>query len=525
MAFMRDALLLCGFLSLSLISFGQTTKVALSCEKLVSLQLVAAKVTSAVLVEQNGLKDIKLSAAQSQQMPKFCRVQILDEPSSDSAIRTEVWLPAEGWNGRLSTRGNGGFAGQIYYDQMATALTQHYATAGTDTGHSAPTPDFALGHPEKVKDFGWRAIHDMTVQAKAVVAAYYGHPQTHAYFAACSDGGREALMEAQRFPTDYDGILAGAPAYNWTSLLSGGAADAQALMAKPESYIPATKLHAIASAVRNACDARDGVEDGVLNDPRSCHFDPESLLCKNGDADSCLSPEQVKSLKAIYSPKVDDKGRTIYPAYMFGAEDAPQSWVPWKLGAKPTDPTLLQFFSVGFYRDFVFQDPGWQLASFHLAADFDRAQAKTAADLDAVDPNLLPYTQHGGRLILYHGWNDPAIAAPGTLAYYEAVRTSIGKAETDQAIRLYMVPGMLHCSGGPGATEFGQAGSLEPRADSDHDVLTALEQWVEGGKAPGTITAKSKTMTRPLCVYPAQARYTGGDSSQAASFACVGKRF
>ena len=521
MARMRDIRVLCGFLSLSLSAFGQAPQAALSCEKLISLKLEAAKVTSAEMVEPGGVKDFGLSDPQMKVMPRFCRVRILDEPSSDSTIRTEVWLPAAGWNGKLSTRGNGGFAGRIYFDQMAAALSQNYATAGTDTGHNTQTSDFALGHPEKVKDFGWRAIHDMTTQAKAVVAAYYGRPQSHAYFASCSDGGREALMEAQRFPADYDGILAGAPAYNWTSLLSGGASDAQGLSAKPDSFIPATKLPAIAAAVRNACDAQDGVKDGILNDPRACHFDPGTLVCKDGDSDACLLPAQVKSLEAIYAPKVDVKGRTIYPGYMFGAEDATQSWKPWKVGAKPGDATLLQFFSVGFFRDFVVQDPNWQLTSFQLGADFDRAKAKTAGDLDATDPNLRPYTQRGGRLILYHGWNDPAISARGTIAYYQAVRSSIGTSETDKAIRLYMVPGMLHCSGGPGATAFGQPEASEPRADAEHDVLTALEEWVEAGKAPGTITAKSKTMTRPVCVYPAEAKYTGGDSNHAESFTCV----
>ena len=516
---MRNLALCGGIFSLSLSAFAQTSP-ADSCGKLTELKLAAARVTSATLVDAAGLKDLDLSGEKIKTLPSFCRVQILDQPSSDSTIHTEVWLPASGWNGRLSTRGNGGFAGSIYYGQMATALMQHYATAGTDTGHSTQTSEFALGHPEKVKDFGWRAIHDMTVQAKAVVAAFYGHPQSHTYFVACSDGGREALMEAQRFPADYDGILAGAPAYNWTALLAGGASDAQKLNETPDSYIPATRLPLIANAVRKACDAQDGVKDGVVNDPRACHFNPETLLCKQGGSDSCLSSEQVQSLKAIYSAKVDDRGHTIYPGYERGAEDAVQSWTPWKVAAKPSEPTLLQFFSTGFFRDFVFEDRNWQLSDFHLGTDFERAQHKTAADLDAVDPNLQPYVQRGGRLILYHGWNDPAIAAPGTIAYYNAVRSALGQRETEQGVRLYLVPGMLHCSGGPGATEFDQDGD-GLRSDAEHDVLTSLEQWVEVGKAPGALVAKSKTMSRPLCVYPAQARYKGGDSNQATSFTCV----
>ena len=233
-------------------------------------------------------------------------------------------------------------------------------------------------------------------------------------------------MEAQRFPSDYDGIVAGAPAYYWTKLVATGAVDEQNLLATPTSYIPARKLPAIAEAVRNACDAQDGLKDGIIADPRHCAFDPATLACKAGDADSCLLPEQIATLKQIYGPKLDSQGKQVYPGYLPGGEDYPGSWVPWKVGPDPSAQPLMLFFANGYFQDFVHQDPTWSLKSFNFDKDLALAESTTAEALNATDPNLKPFFDHGGKLILYNGWNDPAIPALGTIDYYTAVQNSTG---------------------------------------------------------------------------------------------------
>jgi Tannase and feruloyl esterase len=495
------------------------------CPKLVSLQLADAKVTSAeVMTAGAGVTGVSLPRKLAAGLPAFCRVRLTDRPSSDSDIKTEIWLPVAGWNSRYLGQGNGGFAGEIAYEYMADAVREGYATAGTDTGHVGPTPTFALGHPEKVKDFGWRAIHDMTVEAKAVAAAFYGKAAAHTYFESCSDGGREALMEAQRFPADYDGIVAGAPAYNWTALTASGAVDTKAILTGADAFIPPGKVAMIAAAVNAQCDALDGVADGVVNDPRICRFDPETLACKDGgDASKCLTTGQVATLKTIYSAKVDAKGSYVYPGFLPGAEDGRGGWVPWITGGVPGQ-SLFAFFGHGYFSNFVHEQADWELTFFDFDKDYALANEKTAAALNATDRNLKPFVARGGKLILYHGWNDPAIPALGTIDYYDGAVKVLGARVAADSLRLYMVPGMQHCGGGPGATEF-NGGPEAAERDAEHDVTTALEEWVEMGKAPGTLIARSGDaagdgFTRPLCVYPAVARYVGGDSKVAASFVC-----
>jgi len=451
---------------------------------------------------------------------------VVDRPSEDSDIKTEVWLPLKEWNGKLRAQGNGGFAGTIYLEAMAETVRQGYATVGTDTGHVGGKPEFALGHPEKVKDFGWRAVHDMTVEAKALIKVFYGKEQYKAYFTSCSDGGREALMEAQRFPADYDGILAGAPAYNWTALLSAGAESAKR-MSMPATSFAAEKVPAIAAAVNAACDAKDGVKDGVLNDPRECRFDPATMVCKSGDAADCLSPSQVDTVKQIYAGPVANGKRL--PGLEPGAEDGQEGWTRWITGDEREASAT--FYSRGYFANFIYARPDWRSSEFALDRDYKLAEERTAADLDATDTNLSPFLSRGGKLILYHGWNDPGIPPQMTVDYFNAVLSTSGDQAAANGVRLYMVPGMQHCGFGPGATEFGQ--SMGPRGDASHDVFTALEGWVEKGSAPGVLTAaksegkgpaKTVVMTRPLCPYPQVAQYNGkGDTTKAESFRCVAK--
>jgi|SRR5215472_131029 len=507
-----------------------------SCESLGQLELPQATITSAETIAAGALPvpanlppvmgDL---APLFKSLPAFCRVTVRSKPSADSDIKIEVWMPAAGWNGRFRGQGNGGFAGLIAPNVLATALRQGYATAGTDTGHSASGIDarWALGHPEKVTDFGYRGIHEMTQIAKAVIAAFYGSKARYSYFGACSNGGRQALMEAQRFPEDYDGILAGAPANFWTHLLADGVWNAQVTAKDAASYIPSSKLPAIAAAVNAKCDAQDGVADGILNDPRQCRFDAAAMLCTNGDSDQCLTAPQVTALNQLYEGAHDKSGQ-IFPGFVPGAEEGPGGWSLWITGAAP-GKALLFAFANGFFSNMVYEKPDWDFRSANLTEATRVADSKAASTLNAVNPNLEPFRARGGKLILYHGWNDPAIPALNTIDYYSSVVKQMGKQNTDSFLRLYMVPGMQHCGDGPGTDSFGQHGDHASQ-DPQHNVLLALENWVEKNDAPSKIIAtkygsgpqsSEMKMTRPLCPYPGSARYNGnGDPNKAESFSC-----
>lgn len=453
--------------------------------------------------------------------PQFCRVQAHAHPAPDSDIVIEVWLPATGWNGRLQGLGNGGFAGTVPHAAMSAAAKRGYAVVGTDTGHKGgDNAEWALGHPDKVVDFGYRSIHEMSTFAKAAVRAFYGEPAQHSYFIGCSTGGRQALMESQRFPEDYDGILAGAPAHNWTRLLTSALWSMQALGNDPASYIPRTKWKAVETAVNNACDANDGVKDGVLNDPRQCHFDPSVMQCKDGtNDDSCLTPKQIAGLKKMYTGPVDAQGKPLFFGLLPGAESRPNGWETWVSGDELGKSNGF-FFGKEYFTNFIYQDPKWDFHTADVTAAMKKADERDGKVLNELDPNLSPFAKRGGKLILYHGWNDPAIPALNTIDYFENVEKKMG-ASADGFLRLYMVPGMQHCGGGPGATSFG--GNQAP-FEPEKNVLSALEQWVEKGVPPGTIIASRSNpqMTRPLCPYPQSLKYKGeGDPNDAASFSCV----
>jgi feruloyl esterase len=464
-------------------------------------------------------------------LPAFCRVVVEAKPTADSDIKIEVWLPVTGWNGKLQGIGNGGFAGVIDDMQLGMAVKNGYAATATDTGHAGSPADsaWAVGHPEKIVDFGYRGIHEMTRVAKAVVEAYYAKAPQHSYFAGCSDGGREALMEAQRYPEDYDGILGGAPANYWTRLQALGAYDTQVLTMDAASFIPPAKIAAIAAAVNAACDSLDGVQDGILNDPRQCHFDPAMIECKAGeDSEKCLTPAQAAALKKIYAGLHDAQGNQVFPGFLPGAEDARGGWGLWITGPAPAR-SVIAMLAVRYWSNMVYEKPDWDYKTFALEPALKLAEEKNANVLDATDANLKPFQGRGGKLILYHGWNDPAIPALNTVNYYESVIAKMGQKDADSFLRLYMAPGMLHCGGGPGPDSFGQGGNLNFN-DPTHSLYAALEQWVEKGTAPSTIIASKfeaedrthAKMTRPLCPYPQAAKYKGsGDTNDAKSFECV----
>ena len=442
-------------------------------------------------------------------------------------------MPASGWNGKFRGQGNGGFAGEMDYRALGLAIAQGYASAATDTGHAASGTDatWALGHPEKVIDYAHRAIHEMTSLSKATVKAFYGDAPKHSYFASCSNGGRQALMEAQRYPQDYDGILAGAPANYWTHLLSSALWDAQATTNDPDSYIPPSKIPAIAQAVLAACDAIDGLKDGIVNDPRQCHFDPATMLCKQGNSDSCLTKPQVIALKKLYEGAHDAKGKQIFPGFVPGAEEGEGGWDLWITGNAP-GKALLFAFGNGFFRNMVYEQADWDYKKANVDDAVLAADQKLAAVLNSTDPNLKPFQSHGGKLILYHGWNDAAISPLNAINYYESVQAAMGKEQAASFVRLYMVPGMQHCSGGPGPDVFGQLG-ISPANDPQHNMYLALEEWTEKGTPPSTVIASKLEgespvvpagkvkMTRPLCAYPQQPKYKGtGNPNEAASFTC-----
>ncbi|HYM77951.1 MAG TPA: tannase/feruloyl esterase family alpha/beta hydrolase [Candidatus Dormibacteraeota bacterium] len=525
----------CIFLLSSTLAFAQD-----ACEHLAGLKIPNATITLAQTVAAGTFSGppapfsgMDMSALYKS-LPAFCRVVAEAKPTADSDIKLEVWLPASGWNGKLQGIGNGGFAGLIDDMQLGMSVKSGYAATATDTGHTGSPIDaaWAIGHPEKVADFGHRGIHEMTRVAKAVVQAFYSKAPQRSYFAGCSDGGREALMEAQRYPEDYDGILAGAPANNWTRLLSTAAYDTQALTVDPASFIPPAKIATIAAAVNSACDELDGVRDGVLNDPRQCHFDPASIQCKEGeDSEKCLTAPQVTALKKLYAGTPDSHGHIVFPGYPPGAEEGQGGWGTWITGQAPAK-SLMAFFGIGFFSSMVYEKKDWDYKTFEVDAGLKAANDKTAQALNANDADLKPFKARGGKLIVYHGWDDPAITSLSTINYYESVLAKMGQKDADSFVRLYMVPGMQHCGGGPGADSFGQVGNLI-FDDPTHSVDASLEQWVEKGAAPSTIIASKfegqdhthAKMTRPLCPYPQAAKYKGsGDTNDAGNFVCEGKK-
>jgi feruloyl esterase len=458
-------------------------------------------------------------------------VQAIARPTKDSEIRFQVWLPVSGWNGKYLQVGSGGWAGQINQAVAADPLRLGYAVGATDDGHTsaAPGASWAIGHPEKLIDFGYRAVHETSVQARSILRAFFGREADRSYFSGCSDGGREALMEAQRYPEDFDGIIAGAPANNWSHLFTAFVWNEQALAETP---IPAAKLPAIQNAVLAQCDALDGVNDGLIEDPRACRFDPASLLCKAGDASNCLTEGQIATLRKIYGgPKSPREGRQIFPGWPVGTEAVPGGWTPWIL-----PPSAQAMFGNTYYGQAVFEQSNWDFHTLNFDSDVEFGDQKAGPVLNSTNPDLRSFRDNGGKLIQYHGWGDAAISPLNSIDYYESVRAFLGRftdarhANTDPSdfYRLFMVPGMAHCGGGIGPNDFGN-GRSGASTDAEHNILSALEAWVERGAAPPrligtgkTVADSSKTLTRPLCPYPQTARYRGtGDTNNADNFVCA----
>ncbi len=494
----------------------------IACESLATLRLPDVTVTTAQRITGGSFTPPGATAPITG-LPPFCRVAGAIRPTSDSNIQFETWLPLAGWNGKFNGVGNGGFAGAISYGPMADALRRNYSTASTDTGHVGGDASWALNHPEKIIDFGPRSLHLTTQNAKAITRSFFGKRPSHSYYTGCSTGGRQGLMEAQQFPGDYDGLVIGAPANYWTHLLTAAAWAYQAHLKDPASYFSAEKLPAIANAVNTACDAKDGIQDGILDDPRKCDFKPSSLLCTGAESNACLTQKQVTAIEKIYAgPRNPRTGEQVFPGALPGAETGPGGWAPWITGAGPGG-SLLDFFSTQFFKFMVFNDPAYDLHTFNFDSDLAKTDASIGRVINAIDPDLRPLKRKGGKIILWHGWNDPAISPLNSINYYESVLSFFGgrHGDRDDALedvqkffRLFMAPGVQHCGGGPGPNTF--------------DLLTELENWVEEGIAPKRIIAKGgivPTRTRPLCAYPKSAVYSGsGSTDDAANFVCRGPR-
>ena len=418
------------------------------------------------------------------------------KPTSDSLINMELWLPTQNWNGKFMGTGNGGFAGSIQgmTTDMPQAIRLGYATAGTDTGHQDSGGDWAIGHPEKMIDFGYRATHEMTLKSKQIVKAFYDQTLKYSYFKGCSTGGRMAMMEAERYPNDYDGIIAGSLASRHIHMWTAGVARSIDLARHPEGAITTQQAALVNNMVMGKCDV---LKEGFLNNPRQCKVDFATLKCPAGKEDnSCLTEPQLKTVETYYGGVKNSKGELIFSGQALGNAIGAQQ--PPANGPAGGTFDLVRI---------AYNDKNFDWHNFDLDRDMKFLDEKIGY-VDAVDPNLSKFKKSGGKLILTHGWADTGITPETTLWYYDTVLDKMGKNQSDW-MRLFMAPGMGHCGGGPGVNTF--------------DSISALEKWVEKGVAPDTMLGKNNTtgLTRPLCPYPQAAEYKGtGDLKDAANWAC-----
>jgi feruloyl esterase len=480
---------------------------AATCENLSGLNIPNTTITMAQVVPAGEFSAPGIPEAQRapfRRLPGFCRVAAVLRPTSDSEIKIEVWMSLENWNGKFLGVGNGGWSGAIVYAGLGNGVSHGYATASTNTGHDGVEAKFASGHPEKLMDFGYRAVHELTVKGKAITESFYTRTPARAYWNGCSSGGKQGLKEAQKFPNDYDGIVAGAPANYWTHLMVADLWPSIVTQKDPPATdLPPAALAVLHRAVLEACDSIDGVKDGLIEDPARCHFDPAVIACKGAETENCLTAAQVESARRIYAGAKNPRtGKQIFPAMTPGSELV---WTA--LAGKTPFGVPLEHF-----RWVVFNNPAWDYRTLDLDKDTALADKLDNGLLNATDPNLKPFFGHGGKLLMYHGWNDQLIAPGNSVDYYESVVAKLGN--VGDTYRLFMAPGMNHCGGGDGPSRV--------------DWLTAMENWVEQGKAPDQMLAAHADgsghvdRTRPLCPYPQVAKYKGsGSIDDAANFTCA----
>lgn len=476
----------------------------LTCEELGNVPLENATVTVAEPVAAGVFEPPRRGgpprrASASEPIPAHCRVTLELTPTPASGIHVELWLPAENWNGKFLAVGNGGWAGMIQgYADMQEALRRGYATAGTDTGH---TPEdgasgmFALGEPEKLVDFAYRAVHEMADKSKRLTDFYYGRPIDYAYFKGCSTGGRQALMSAQRYPGDFDAIIAGAPANRHIHMHVAQSNDIIELSRHPQRAISEEQAELVNEYVLEQCDT---LGDGFINDPQACSVDFSTLQCGNSSTGQCLTAPQVAQVERFYGGTYTDEGELVFSGNALSVPLPPQR----------STNEMPRAFLFDTIRILGFQDPGYDWRDFDLSRDLSKIDGRVGF-VDAVDPDLRAFKAHGGKLLLYHGWEDPGITPENAVFYYESVLDEMGAGQGDW-LRLFMVPGMGHCRGGDGPHRF--------------DTLSVLEQWREDGAAPDSIAARNPEsgLERPLCPYPAAAEYDGsGDLDDASNWSCA----
>lgn len=453
-------------------------------------------------------------------LPQYCRVDgHVAVPGN--TVNFRLGLPSS-WNSKFYFQGIGGLGGTM--GSLNTGLARGYASASTDTGHDANDPNWGSNRAKEL-DYGHRGTHVTAVAAKALTAAYYSRPPAHAFFNGCSNGGRQALMEVQRYPDDFDGIIAGHPATG-TPMQLGRVLVYQHMLASPDNVLTPAKVELLDKATLAACDVSDGLKDGLISDPRRCQFKPETLKCRGADGPDCLTEGQVETVRRIYAGAKSPEGEQLAAPLPFGHEGGPTGWTQWITGSTP--PTrgpegMLEFasnppsgyrFSEQNFRFLALNEdePGYSWRRVKFPQDLPRFRVMTEI-LSPRDPDLRPYMQRGGKLLMYHGWSDPGISANGTVDYYDKVVKAVGgKERADQMVRLFLVPGMHHCSGGPGPNAF--------------DMLPVLEDWVERATPPARVIATRSVAgrverTRPLCPHPHVARYVGsGSIDDAANFRC-----
>lgn len=490
-----------------------------ACAALLNAGVGGGVIDGAQHIAQGAAYGEGAAAALHLQAPAgFCRVTATLRPVPNSEIHVEVWLP-DAWNSKFLAVGGGGFSGGLAgaATSLRPALGHGYAAAATDVGHpEAPNALWALNQPERIIDWGNRGNHLTAVFARALIASYYGQPLRRAYFQGCSNGGRDALMEARRYPDDYDGIIAGAPAANWTAMASSFIVNFRTLYQTPGAGNLASKAGLIANAVRAQCDAQDGVSDGIISNPRACAFDPARLQCSAGDAPTCLTAGEVAGLRTVYGGSHLRNGVSLYPGFSVGGEDIPENSWGWRNSGNDGAGALGQ----EFYRNMVYSDPQWTMAQFDLDRDYAAAVQRMGPIVDSNDPDLSAFVRRGGKLILFHGWADGLIPAEATLRYYDSLQHRLGGA-VQTHVRLFMAPGMGHCFSGPGPNNF--------------DMLSEIDRWSETGVAPERVIATKydndlmamlgapahALRTRPLCAWPKRAQYNGsGSTDDAANFTC-----
>ncbi|MGZ8281716.1 MAG: tannase/feruloyl esterase family alpha/beta hydrolase [Allosphingosinicella sp.] len=428
----------------------------------------------------------------------FCRVAGVIEQE----IRFEVWLPPQ-WNQRLLGVGNAGLTGGINYPALSTGIARGFATASTDTGHVTPDNFFDASwiedHPDRVENFGRRAHHLLAETARRVVRAYYGRAPYRSYYDGCSSGGWQGLTEAQQFPSDYDGILAGAPANNFVRLQTRKFWLDALSRETPAGDLAPPQIALLSAAALAECDPADGVTDGIIGDPQGCRFDPAALLCREGQSEGCLTPAQAERARRIYGPARTPAGTQLYPGNAYGV--VPFVVIP----GVDQEPMLMKLLPAA--------ERSWTPETFDPDRDFPALEARFGAVLGAWNPDLRRFRRGGGKLIVYHGWSDALLSPFNSVGYHQAVAAEMSPEDVGDFFRLFMVPGMDHCRGGPGTDRF--------------DLLGALVAWVEQGEAPDRVVASGRTAdggtrTRPLCPHPQVARYDGeGDSDDAGNFQCV----